>query len=262
MTIQNELQGKVAIVTGATRGMGEAIALLYAKQGCRVVATGRNSERGKALEQQARQQQAAEATGGLTFVPADLMDPAAGQLLVSEAVRLYGGVDIVVANAGELGLGRADELTDQQWRQTIGLNLDAIFYLCRAAIPQLQKKSASAIVINGSIAAWKGFPGHAAYCASKSALVGLTHQLARDYGRDQIRVNMMAPGPIDTPLLRESVVAFPNPETILEETASGTAIGRIGQPQDVAELALFLASNRSSYITGAVIPIDGGISAG
>lgn len=263
MTIREELQGKVALVTGATRGMGEAIARLFALEGAQVLATGRSVARGEALCSAVTEElKSRNLSGSISFVAEELTDPESGRRLVQAALDRYGKLDILVPNAGELGLGKIDEITSEQWRHTLALNLDSVFHLCNAALPVLRSGGGGNVVINGSIAAWKGFPGHAAYCASKSALVGLTKQLARDYGRDKIRINMMAPGPIDTPLLHESIVAFPNPESIIAETAATTALGRIGVPQDVAQLALFLASDRSSFITGVTIPIDGGISAG
>lgn len=263
MDCHQELSGKVAIVTGATSGVGKATARKLALAGAQVLATGRNGARGAELVDSVSAEITEEGgVGAISFCVADLTDPSAGEELVRTALERYGSLRIVVPNAGDLGLGPLHEVSPESWRRTLALNLDSIFYLLRAALPEMVRWGEGSVVITGSIAAWKGFPGHAAYSASKGALVALTGQLAMEYGRSGIRVNLMAPGPIDTPMLRDSVVAFPNPEEILAQTAVGTALGRVGLPDEVAELALFLAGPRSSYITGASIPIDGGITAG
>ncbi len=166
--------------------------------------------------------------------------------------------DIVVANAGFLGLGSITEISTETWHQTINTNLSSIFYLFRLAIPEMLKRDNGNLIVNGSIAAFKSFPKHPAYCASKGALVPLIKQIALDYG-PKIRANLICPGPIDTPLIWDSAKAFPNPEKAVEDAAKATLLGRLGKPEDVAKTALFLASEESSFITGSAITVDGGI---
>lgn len=247
-----KLQDKVAIVTGATIGMGQAIAERFAREGAAVVCGGRDAERGRALLDGIR-----AAGGRAELVVGDVGTLEANEALVARAKQVFGGVDILVANAGVLGIGSVTEVSLATWHETIATNLHAVFYLCRAGIPELQARGGGAIVVNGSIAAMKAFPNHPAYCASKGALVPLIKQLALDYG-PKIRANLMCPGPVDTPLLWDSARAFPDPAQAVHNAGARTALQRLGLPSDIANLALFLASDDSSWITGSAFTIDGG----
>jgi NAD(P)-dependent dehydrogenase (short-subunit alcohol dehydrogenase family) len=250
------MQDKAAIVTGATSGMGRATALLFAREGASVLAGGRDLERGRALVEEIR------AGGGRAeFVPGDVSLQETNARLVEECVRAFGGVDTVVACAGMLGLGSATEVPIETWRQTLAVNLDAVFYLMRSALPALQGRGGGSIVVVGSIAAFKGFPNHAAYCASKGALVALVRQVAVDYG-PKVRVNLLCPGPVDTPLIWESAVAFPDPTKAVADVGKRTVLKRLGQPEDIARAALFLASSDSGWVTGTALTVDGGIMTG
>ena len=252
----SKLQGKTAIVTGATSGMGRATALLFAREGAAVVASGRHSERGLVLVDEIR------AGGGQAeFVPGDVSLQETNERLVEECRRAFGGVDTVVACAGMLGLGSATGVPVETWKQTLAVNLDAVFYLLRSALPALQERGGGSIVVVGSIAAFKGFPNHAAYCASKGALVALVRQVAVDYG-PKVRVNLLCPGPVDTPLIWESAVAFPDPSKAVADAGNRTVLERLGQPADIARAALFFASDDSAWVTGTALTIDGGIMTG
>jgi NAD(P)-dependent dehydrogenase (short-subunit alcohol dehydrogenase family) len=247
-----KLKGKVAIVTGATSGMGSAIAELFAREGALVIAGGRSAARGRSLTEKI------QAEGGRAeFVAGDVGTLEANQALVRAAVERFGGVDTLVMSAGELGLGSVTDVPLETWHSTLAANLHAVFYLCRVGIPEMKKRGGGTIVVNGSIAAYKGFPNHAAYCASKGALVPFVKQMARDYG-PSIRVNLMCPGPVDTPLIWDSAKAFPDPQKAVQAAADGTVQKRLGLPGDIASLALFLATDDSSWMTGAAITIDGG----
>jgi NAD(P)-dependent dehydrogenase (short-subunit alcohol dehydrogenase family) len=247
-----KLEGKVAIVTGATIGMGQAIAERFAAEGASVVAGGRDVERGQALINGIR-----AAGGRAELVTGDIGTFEANQALVTRAKEAFGGVDILVPNAGILGIGSVTEVSLETWHETIATNLNAVFYLCRAGIPAMLARGGGSIVVNGSIAAMKAFPNHPAYCASKGALVPLVKQLALDYG-PKIRANLMCPGPVDTPLLWDSAKAFPDPAVAVKNAGERTALKRLGLPADIASLALFLASSDSSWITGTSFTIDGG----
>jgi NAD(P)-dependent dehydrogenase (short-subunit alcohol dehydrogenase family) len=181
----------------------------------------------------------------------------ANQALVQRAKEAFGGVDILVPNAGVLGIGSITEVSLETWHETIATNLHAVFYLCRAGIPEMLARGGGSIVVNGSIAAMKAFPNHPAYCAAKGALVPLVKQIALDYG-PKIRANVMCPGPVDTPLLWDSAKAFPDPAVAVKNAGARTALQRLGQPSDIASLALFLASDDSAWITGSAFTIDGG----
>jgi len=252
----SKLQDKAAIVTGATSGMGRATALLFAREGASVLASGRDPERGASLVEEIR-------AGGARaeFVPGDVSIQETSERLVEECVRAFGGVDTVVCCAGMLGLGSATDVPVETWRRTLAVNLDAVFYLMRSALPALQQRGGGSIVVVGSIAAFKGFPNHAAYCASKGALVALVRQVAVDYG-PKVRVNLLCPGPVDTPLIWESAVAFPDPSKAVEDVGKRTVLKRLGQPEDIARAALFLASGDSEWVTGTTLTVDGGIMTG
>jgi NAD(P)-dependent dehydrogenase (short-subunit alcohol dehydrogenase family) len=250
------LEGKTAIVTGATSGMGRAIACLFAREGASVVCGGRDLERGAAVVAQILSDQ-----GRARFVPGDVGDPENAEQLVGEARRTFGGVEVAVACAGALGLGAAGELPLEVWRRTLSVNLDAVFYLLRQALPAMRERGSGSVVVVSSIAAFKGFPNHAAYCASKGALVALVRQVAIDYG-PAVRVNALCPGPVDTPLIRDSAAAFPEPDKAVAAVAERTLMKRLGRPEDVARAALFLASSDSAWMTGTALTLDGGILTG
>ena len=243
-----KLKDKVCIVTGATSGMGKAIAEGISSEGGKLILSGRNKESGKALE---------NSLDDAVFVPGDITDPSYNKKLVDTALETYGKLEILSLNAGILGIGNVENLSIDLWRTTIDTNLSSIFYLCKYALPHLQQEQGN-ILINASIAAFKSFPNHPAYCASKAASVALMKQMAVDYA-PKVRVNAICPGPVDTPLLWESAKAFDNPDTAVENAKKTTLLKRLGTPQDIAKLVLFLVSEDSSWITGATVNIDGGI---
>lgn len=244
-----KLKDKVCIVTGATSGMGKAIAQGLSSEGARLVLSGRNKESGQALE---------NSLDHAVFVPGDVTEPSYNKKLVDTALETYGQLDILSLNAGVLGLGNVMELPIETWHNAINTNLSSLFYLCKYALPILQQQPQGNILINASIAAFKSFPNHPAYCASKAGAVALMKQMAVDYAPN-IRVNAICPGPVDTPLLWESAKAFEHPETAVEHAKRTTLLKRLGTPQDITKLVLFLVSDDSSWITGTTVTIDGGI---
>ncbi|WP_082960187.1 SDR family NAD(P)-dependent oxidoreductase [Maribacter hydrothermalis] len=245
-----KLENKVAIITGATSGMGKAIAIAFAANGAKIILSGRDEKRGNALAQ--------ELGENAVFIAGDVRHPAYNEQLVWTAIKKFGRLDILSLNAGILGIGSVTELSDELWKNTMETNLSSIFYLSKFAIPEIQKNEGSSILINASIAAYKSFPNHPAYCASKAGALALMRQMAVEYA-PQIRVNAMCPGPVDTPLLWDSATAFDNPNKAVENAANKTLLKRLGKPNDIANLALFLVSEDASWITGASMTIDGGI---
>lgn len=248
-----QLANQVVIITGATSGMGRAIAELFAREGASLLLTGRDAARGKALVNALK-----PVNPEVLFVVADISQPGENERLVREALERFGKIDLLSLNAGILGLGPVTDLSIEDWHRTLDTNLGSIFFICKAAIPHLLKSDRAGILINASIAAFKSFPNHPAYCASKAGAVALMKQMAVEYG-PRIRVNAICPGPVDTPLLWESAAAFPNPEKAVENARQASLLKRLGTPEDVANLALFLASEEASWITGAAYTIDGGI---
>jgi NAD(P)-dependent dehydrogenase (short-subunit alcohol dehydrogenase family) len=249
-----ELENKVAIVTGSISGMGKAIAEGLVREGAKVVMHGRDEEKGTALERVLNKQQR-----NVAFAAGDIAQEKTNEMLVRKAMEEFGRLDIVVANAGMLGLGNVVEIDQSLWNETFDVNVNAVFHLFRFAIPAMQKSGGGTIVVNSSIAAFKAFPNHAAYCASKAAVVALTRQVALDFG-PAIRANVICPGPVDTPFIWDSAIAFPDPAVAVHNAGERTAMKRLGLPSDVAELVLFLVSQRSSWMTGSVITIDGGVT--
>lgn len=244
--------GKTAIVTGATSGIGLGIAGALAERGAKVILSGRNEERGR----QAERLMGPDAH----FVAGDIRQPHANEALVQAALERFGGLDMLALSAGQLGIGKLHTLSLDDWHDTIAANLNAVFYLLKYAIPQLQKAGGGSIVIIGSVAACHAFPNHPAYAASKGALPALVRQLARDYG-PEIRINLISPAQVATPLLHDSVKAFDNPEEILEETARKLPMKRFGTAGDIAQTALHLLGDQSSWTTGSNFVVDGGFLA-
>jgi len=249
-----QLQNKTFIITGATSGMGRAIAIQFARAGANIVANGRAEQKGVQL---LRKLQAIHPR--VHFIAGDVGQAATNEQLVEEAIAKFGRLDGIITNAGTLGLGNVRDLAISDWHQTFDTNLHALFYLSKYAIPHLQKQG-GIILANASIAAFKSFPNHPAYCASKAAVVSLVKQMALDYG-PAIRVNAICPGPVDTPMIWDSAKAFSEPHKIVEQVANDTLMKRLGTPEDIAELALFLASTKASWMTGVSVTIDGGIMA-
>jgi NAD(P)-dependent dehydrogenase (short-subunit alcohol dehydrogenase family) len=250
-----KLKGKVAIITGATHGMGRATAELFASEGARVVVNGRDREAGGEVVKDINQD-----GGEALFVRADVRKYNENRKLLESAIDAYGHPDILVLNAGMLGLGSVTDVSMEIWQSTLDTNLNAVFYLLRLGLPLMKEKGGS-VVVTGSVATHKGFPNHAAYCASKGAVHSLIRQAAVDYG-PEVRINAVQPGPVETDLYKSSAVAFPNPDTVLDEVPGSLPLKRTGTPADVAKAILFLASEDASWITGTVLPIDGGASAG
>lgn len=255
MTKNRKLQDKTYIITGASSGMGKATAILFAKEGAQLVLSGRNEERGNELVNQIE-----ELGAKAVFLAGDVAEIQYNQALVDAALQHFGKLDGVVCHAGTLGLGSIMDLEPSLWRETFSVNVDAVFYLLKFAIPELLKRPSASVVINASIAAYKSFPNHPAYCASKAALVALAKQAAVEYG-PSLRVNSICPGPVDTPLIHASAAAFPDPAKAVENAGKNTLLQRLGLPEDIANLCLFLSSADSSWITGSAFTIDGGVLA-
>ncbi|MFK7847190.1 MAG: SDR family NAD(P)-dependent oxidoreductase [Rhodothermales bacterium] len=245
-------ENKTAIITGATSGIGRGITQALHALGANVLLSGRNAEIGEKMAEELGKRSC--------FVGGDIKLPATNELLVEQALVQFGRLDHLVLSAGQLGIGRLDALSLDDWHNTIATNLHAVFYLLKYGIPEIMKSGAGSIVIIGSVAALHAFPNHPAYTASKGALPALVKQVARDYGPD-IRINLVSPAQVRTPLLEDSVQAFENPAAILDETAQRLPLKRLGEPKDIADTVIHLLSEQASWITGANFVVDGGFLA-
>ncbi len=247
------MKNQAIIITGATSGMGKAIATLLAQKGARLLLNGRDEHKGKDLVGELKK------WSDVVFIAGDVSKPETNEQLVRETITHFGKITGAITNAGSLGLGSVTNMALADWHYTLNTNLNSFFYLTKYAIPHI-KNEKGFIVANASIAAFKSFPNHAAYCASKAALVSLVKQMAVDYGPD-IRINAICPGPVNTPLIWDSAKAFPNPDAAVSDAAKATLLKRLGEPEDIANLVEFLISEKASWITGTAITIDGGIMA-
>lgn len=245
-----KLENKVAIITGATSGMGLQTAKRYLEEGAKVVLTGRSQEKLDVLK--------SELKGDYLLVKAEASSVAASEQLIKTTVDTFGKIDVLFLNAGIFRVETIDGLTEEIFDEVHNINVRGPLFTVKAAYNDLNE--GASIIFNTSIVNVKGFAGMAAYASSKAALRSLTRTLASEFGPKGIRVNAIAPGPIDTPIYGKHNV----PQESIDEMASGfpsmVSLGRFGNADEVATTALFLASSDSSYITGAEIPVDGGLA--
>lgn len=248
----SRLADKVAIITGAGSGMGREEALLFAREGAKVVATDINEAAVQAVVKEI------EAEGGVaTAIAHNVASEEQWISIVEAAIEAYGRIDILVNNAGiSFAVGMLDT-TVEQWDKVMNINLSSVFLGMKHVVPHMQKNNGGSIVNISSIAGITGSQGAGAYTASKGAVRMLSKAAAVDYGKDNIRVNSVHPGFIETPMSKE----FVNNEQMLGWFLSQTALPRVGQAVEVAKAVLFLASDDASYLTGIELPVDGGVTA-
>ena len=238
------LEGRIAVVTGAASGMGAATARLLSEAGATVLGADIATNRAIALV-------------------GDVADSAFCDAAVAKAVALHGRIDILVNAAGVIVRADAPATDDDAWWRQMRVNVDGTFFMCRAAIRQMRMQGSGAIVNFGSIWGAAGGKGHVAYATAKGAVHNLTRSLALDHSREGIRVNAVCPGEVDTPMLRSAGRAVPLTDAQLAEMADRVVPnGRLAQPDEIGRVVVFLCSDAASYMTGALVPVDGGWSAG
>jgi NAD(P)-dependent dehydrogenase (short-subunit alcohol dehydrogenase family) len=242
----------VALVTGSSSGIGAAIAIALAEDGWEVMAAGRD---------EARLAEVADVSDDIATWAGELATADDCEELVADTIDEFGRLDCLVNCAGILLRGDATEIGDDDWRETMTINLDVPFYLSRAALPHLVTARGSIINIASNLGLHAG-ARRVAYSTSKAGLIMLTRAMARDHAHTGIRVNAICPGAVDTPMLADGALeARQDVDAFLDRVAAGSPNGRIAAPEDVASLVLFLAGRESRHITGTAIPIDGGLSA-
>ncbi len=242
----------VVLVTGASSGIGAAVAIAFAEAGWEVMAAGRD---------EARLDEVADAADRIVTWSGELEESADCDELVTDTLDEFGRLDCLVNSAGILVRGDVTETDDDDWRDVLGINLDVPFYLSRAALPHLVE-TAGSIVNVASYWGCRAGRRTVAYSVSKAGLIMLTRTMARDHAADGVRVNAVSPGNVDTPMLASGAEdAGEDLDEYLEKAANDSPSGRISTPEDVAGLVIFLAGDAAAHVNGAVVPVDGGLTA-
>ncbi|MBO9451094.1 SDR family oxidoreductase [Tropicibacter sp. R16_0] len=239
-----EFQGKRALVTGAAGGIGLSIVARLRAQGAKVAVADRVTDQIKAD----------------AHLPGDLLDATYADTLPAAAIDALGGLDIVINNAGVITRGPVTDTSDEDWKLSMGVNVEAPFRICRAAIPLMAETGGGAIVNTASC--WGGKapgPSHALYCMTKAAIASLTQCMGMDHAHQGIRINAVCPNEVNTPMLRSGFEkrGF-DPDTAVAELGESVPLGRIAEPEDIADVVLFLASDAARYMCGALVEVNGG----
>jgi NAD(P)-dependent dehydrogenase (short-subunit alcohol dehydrogenase family) len=250
------LDGKVAVITGSASGIGRATAVRFAGEGAAVVISDLNKDGGESAVRDCK-----EHGGRAVFQRADVSAESDVQAMIARAVKEFGGLDIIYNNAGLGGaVGPIEQITVENWDKTFGVLLRGVFLGIKHAAPEMRKRGGGSIISTASVAGIRGFAGLHAYCAAKAGVVNLTRSAAMELAKDRIRVNCICPGGINTPILHRNI---PGGREAMEQfLASGQPIQRAGHPEDIAAMALFLASDDSEWVTGQAMIVDGGLTVG
>ena len=251
------LDGKAALVTGGGSGIGRAMSVRFAQEGAAVMVADIVAD-----EASETAEMIGKAGGRASSVAVDVSDAEAVGSAVDAAAGELDGLDVVVNNAGVTIVGAAHELPEAQWDRELAINLKSVYLVSRAAWPIFKRRGAGCIVSTSSIAGLWGTPDNAAYGASKAAVIMLTKCMALDGARDCIRVNCVCPGMIDTPMIDGYFSDQPDPQAARAAAIGMQPLGRFGEPADVAEAFVYLASDESRWVTGSVVVVDGGLTSG
>ncbi|MEM3852145.1 MAG: SDR family oxidoreductase [Methanomassiliicoccales archaeon] len=254
MAYSADFKGKSVIITGGTSGIGLVTAQLFVAGGANVIITGKNKEKGqKALSQ-------IKGKGEIEFIRGNVSNSTDAEKLMSFAEKKYGGLDVLVNNAGVYLAKKIDETSEEEWDWIMNTNLKGTYIVSKYAIRLLKIKK-GCIVNVASVSGLVGVKNEAAYCASKGGVIQLTKAMALDYAADGIRVNAVCPGDIETPMMWEALNRVEDKSLAVEKDKAFHPLGRFGRPEEVAGLILYLASPDAAFITGSAFSIDGGWSA-
>jgi meso-butanediol dehydrogenase/(S,S)-butanediol dehydrogenase/diacetyl reductase len=250
------LVGKVALITGGGTGIGRAIALAFVREGAKVAVAGRRKEK---LEETLRE---VEKLGGRGLaIVCDVARAKDGERAVKETAKAFGQLNVLVNNAGVLHAATIEGTSEDQWDNLMTINLKGPFLMCKAALPEFRKAGGGTIVNVGSVLGLVAMKDRAAYCASKGGVSLLTKAMALDHAHENVRSNCICPSIVETELVQGLFAASEEGRALRKARIGQIPLGRMGRPEDVAELAVFLASEESSWLTGAAVPLDGGLSA-
>src|SRR5713226_6077458 len=252
-----QLHGKTAVITGAAGGIGRATALRFAGEGAALVLADLNQEQGQELVREI-----SAARGRAIFERADVTRPADCRRVAERTVQEFGGLHILFNNAGIIRRGSVLEISENDWDAVIAVNVKSIFLMSREIIPIMERAEGGSIINTASGWGLAGGSQAAAYCASKGAVVLMTKAMAIDHGRQKIRVNCICPGDTDTAMLRTEARQLGESEDQFLSESANRPLGRVGTPEEIAQAALYLASEASSFVTGTALVVDGGGLAG
>ena len=252
-----QLAGKVALITGGASGIGRATALLFAREGAAVVLADVNASAGQSVADEIIQSR-----GRAFFEPVDVTRAADCKRLVERTIRDFGRIDILFNNAGIIRRATVLDLAEEEWDRVMAVNVKSIYLLSREVIPHMEKAGGGTIINTASGWGLAGGAKAAVYCASKGGVVLLTKALAIDHGSQRIRVNCICPGDTDTNMLRDEAQQLGEENSRFLAESAKRPLGRVGTPEEIAQAALYLASDASSFVTGTALVVDGGGLAG
>ena len=256
MPTRGRLAGKVAVITGGTSGIGRAATMLFLKEEAKVVAASNDRASGKQLLGEIPKALRAS----VSFVETDVSKPDEVKNLIQASIDAFGRLDVIYGNAGTSFSGTAEETSPEDWRRVLDVNLGGNFYLAKYGIPELVRSGGGSIILTASELGIVGGSRLVAYCAAKGGVVNMTRALAVDCAANRIRVNCIAPGPIQTPMIEQWFRDARDPVALRDLATRPVLLRRLGEPDEVARASLFLASEESAFVTGAVLVVDGGVT--